>query len=616
MRYKDSNKDLPDIAGELNVSKVLSGAVQIIGNDMRVNVSLIDAATDTPLWSETYLSPFRADDYFTTQGEITERIVDSLNAILTIQERNRLKTPPTDSTEALQAFLLAREIVDSANQTRRDEGIALLREAIETDPNFVEAHIYLARAHLVRRPVGSGYNWRREEAAKAESAIDNAMSLDNSLAETHLVKGRVHAYKYQYVYDSEFEPPVRNDAALGLAKRSLDRALELDPSNAAIYAAYGSLASLESNLDSSNEERLHNQALNWFRKAVELDPQNIEARISLASHLRWIQDRDEMEKHYREALRAAPRHSGALRNLGVLLIQSARFDEAIPLLRKSIAFDPDRFEPHGYLAQCYHFIGDDIESLRWIKAGAGSGRSYGSDLAGVSQYRALRAMTLGDNDEYLRQLRIATKEKTNHYMLRRKLLNLDMRAGRFESALERYQSYFPYLFAKDYAIDGSVNFDTENPMSERFQAMAIMEIAEILLELGERDRAIKLLDMAWKFFRDEYPDRHGWSWAYTQGYGIRDAIRYALIGDKDDALRCIREAVEGRFRDRLELESSALDSIREETEFKAAMIIVEADWARQLSNVRRMEANGELAPIPNEPRYRLETPTKTLAESR
>ena len=216
----------------------------------------------------------------------------------------------------------------------------------------------------------------------------------------------------------------------------------------------------------SAETGSENIALDWFRKAVELDPRNVGARIRLAQHLRLYQDRDEKEKQYREALHIDPNHSGTLRNLGILLVHGARYDEAIPLFRRSVAVDPERFEPHSWLNQCYYFLGDEIEALRWSKAGNGSGRGYISTLGGAATYQALLAEFYGDTEEYIDQLRIASKEKTNNYMLLRKLLDSDMRAGRFESALTRYQSYFPYLFSINYEIGGYNDSDTENPMSE------------------------------------------------------------------------------------------------------------------------------------------------------
>ncbi len=615
LTYRGTSKRLTQIAGELNVANVLTGDVQVIGRNLRVNIQLTDAATDSMLWGRTYDRELTAENYFSIQSEITRSVSESLNAVLTPQEQDRMNVASTLSTEALRAFLTARGIVESANQTKRNEAIALLEKAIDLDPRFIEARIYLARAHMVRRPVGSGDNWRAEDAAKAELAINKALALDESLAEIHLVKGKVHAYKYQFTYDPTLTEPVRSREDLELAKRSLDRALELDFDNAEIYTVYGNLTALESDESGFREGGVENIALRWFRKAVELDPRNIGARISLASHLTSDQDRQEKERQYREALRIDPNHSVALRNFGVLLLGEARFDEAIPLFRRSIAVDPERFEPHGWLTHCYHFLGDDNEALRWMKAGSGSGRGYGSKLAGSSAYRAFDAMVQGNTNEYIKQLRIAVREKANNYSVRRPLLDADIRAGRFELALMRYQTLFPYLFEKDHAIDRLVFSEEGSYMSEKFQAMAMMEIAEILMCLGDHDRANELLDKGWEFFRAQFTLRSGWLWAYGSGYGVRDAIRFALRGESDAALAAIREAVDQGFRDRLELEASHFDSIRDEPEFKAAMAIVEADLARQLANVRRMEANGDLALIPDDPRYQLDTPAKILFES-
>jgi len=211
-------------------------------------------------------------------------------------------------------------------------------------------------------------------------------------------------------------------------------------------------------------------------------------------------------------------------------------------------------------------------------------------------------------------LRVAVNLSSNWSNYRRLLLNEDMRDGRLRMALQRYRDLFPYLFEELVTFDRSrLAVNGAGTTDPRNQACVAMELAEIHIRLGQKERGHYLLDLAWEFF-ERHSERTNWHWFYHYGYGIRDAVRFALRGEKEKALAAIREAVDEGFRDRLELESSVFDSLRDEPEFRAAMEIVEGDWARQLANVRRMEANGELAPIPDEPRYKLETPARILAK--
>ncbi len=245
--------------------------------------------------------------------------------------------------------------------------------------------------------------------------------------------------------------------------------------------------------------------------------------------------------------------------------------------------------------------------------GSGIGWNAGGP-ADKAKYRVTHYQMHGDPKRYLEQLRIAVERSSNWSNYRRFLLNEDMRDGRVRMALERYKDLFPYLF------EAEVNFDQQRVAANgagttdpRNQACAAMELAEILVRLGEKERAYYLLDVAWEYF-ERHPERTNWHWFYHYGYGIRDAVRFVLRGETEEALAAIREAVDGGFRDRLELEASVFDVLREEPDFQEAMEIVEAHWARQLANVRRMEANGELAPIPDEPRYEFETPARILAK--
>ena len=100
MRYRDTTLPIPEIAQELGVATILEGGVQRAGDQVRINVQLIDARSDKHLWAETYTRELNTDSLFAIQSELTARIADALQAHLTPTEQARLFARPTTSLEA------------------------------------------------------------------------------------------------------------------------------------------------------------------------------------------------------------------------------------------------------------------------------------------------------------------------------------------------------------------------------------------------------------------------------------------------------------------------------------------------------------------------------------
>ncbi len=95
LQYRNTTKTVPEIAAELGVATILTGGVQRSGDRVRINVRLTDAATDEPLWAETYDRQLSAANIFAIQSEIARSIADALRASLTAGEQQRLAAVPT-----------------------------------------------------------------------------------------------------------------------------------------------------------------------------------------------------------------------------------------------------------------------------------------------------------------------------------------------------------------------------------------------------------------------------------------------------------------------------------------------------------------------------------------
>jgi len=187
MEYRDTTKKIPQIAQELGVEHILEGGIQRSGNQVRINVQLIDAATDEHLWAEIYDRELTAANLFTVQSEITKKIADALQAELSTDEQRRIDARPTDNLPAYELYLRGRYLWQRRGDQNIRHAITLFEQATELDPQFARAWSSLAATHFTL-PVYSD-SPRSEHYPLAVSAAQKALAQDASLAEAYAVLG-------------------------------------------------------------------------------------------------------------------------------------------------------------------------------------------------------------------------------------------------------------------------------------------------------------------------------------------------------------------------------------------------------------------------------------------
>jgi TolB-like protein len=255
MQYKDTVKKIPQIAQELGVAVILEGGIQRSGNQVRVNVQLIDAATDEHLWAEIYDRELTAANLFAVQSEITKKIADALQAELSTDEQLRIDARPTDNLQAYELYLRGRYLWQHRGDQNIRHAITLFEQATELDPQFARAWSSLAATHLTL-PVYSDTR-RSEHYPLAMSAAQRALAQDDSLAEAYAVLGGLADMDGKWVEAEAFfllaiaNEPLDSTAHLWYAEHllklgRLDDALEeariayqLDPLNPGTNALLG-----------------------------------------------------------------------------------------------------------------------------------------------------------------------------------------------------------------------------------------------------------------------------------------------------------------------------------------------------------------------------------------
>jgi len=184
--FKGKNVPVAEIAQLLDVRHVLEGSVRKQGNRVRITAQLIDAESDTHLWSDTYERDLV--DIFRLQEEIAQAITAALEDVLGVQRVS--VAAPTQDLEAYQHFLRGRNLF--YQRQNMDQAIDDLQFAVDTDPGFAEAWAYLGAAQAVTS--GGGYPTRHNRTelnSLAGQSLDRALEIDPSIPLALSLKGRL-----------------------------------------------------------------------------------------------------------------------------------------------------------------------------------------------------------------------------------------------------------------------------------------------------------------------------------------------------------------------------------------------------------------------------------------
>ena len=192
MRYKDTEKPIPEIAAELGVAAIMEGAVQRSGDTVRINVQLIDAETDEHLWAEIFDRDLTADNLFAIQTEISEKIAEALKATLSPEEQERISDRPTENLAAYQAYMRGRQLMTRRNSADLEAAAAEFERATELDPDFALGWVGVAETYTLL----PGYSSISPGDAikKTEVAVERALQLNDQLGEAYMSLAQIHEF--------------------------------------------------------------------------------------------------------------------------------------------------------------------------------------------------------------------------------------------------------------------------------------------------------------------------------------------------------------------------------------------------------------------------------------
>ncbi|HAA10461.1 MAG TPA: AraC family transcriptional regulator [Cytophagales bacterium] len=210
-KYRNSGKTLPEIAEELQVNYVVEGSGQKVGDQVLLNIQLVEAATDRQIWNEQYTR--EVTDIFALQKEVAQQITGSIRAVVTPAEREQLARRPTDNLVAYDYFLQAQEYF----HTRTPEGylaaIPLYEKAIAEDESFAHAYANMAISYYLL----DIFKREPEYTEQINRFSDQALLYDPQSDVSLLAKA------FFYFHTKEFS----------LALPHLEKALEYNPNSSA-----------------------------------------------------------------------------------------------------------------------------------------------------------------------------------------------------------------------------------------------------------------------------------------------------------------------------------------------------------------------------------------------
>ena len=456
-QFRDTQLSTKEIGEKLGVTRVLEGSVQRAGDRVRVTAQLIDTASDAHLWAESYDRELTAANIFAIQSEVATSIAAALETTLTAAEKARVNIVPTRNLAAWEAFQLGRQRMARRTAETLSDAEHFFQQAIDLDPRFALAYVGLSDSLALQ--IEHAGAPPEATLARADAAVGTALELDPNLAEAWAASALIRSFRNQY---DRADPLYR-------------RAIALNPNYAAAYQRF-----------SRNTGGLgrRDEALAAAEKAVELDPLSAIVNTDVGRALMSVGRFDEAADRLRRANEIDPEMPMPYRQMGVLDAYARnRFADAVPLLQKAAALDPDNPILEFYLARLHLDLGDDIEATRVIEAA----RKRWPDHGAVLMVSAEMHMNAGEWNAALKdaqRLLALDSWAVDADEVLRWLRDADLKQGDHQAARLRYAKAYPALLTPTPpTIDGS-------------NWKAAVDVALVLRAAGDGAAASALLDRA------------------------------------------------------------------------------------------------------------------------
>jgi TolB-like protein/DNA-binding winged helix-turn-helix (wHTH) protein/Tfp pilus assembly protein PilF len=325
MHYKHTTAKVDQISRELGVRYVLEGSVRRDPTKVRINARLIEAGTQTPLWTKEY--DRELTNLLTVQAEIAHEISDEIQLTLGKPAGNTPVSKPVLTPEAYQAYDLYLKGLFFWNKrtgTGFEQAIKYFQQAIEKDPNYAPAYAGLANSYTLQTSYSLALP--SKYMPKARAAALRAVKLDDSLPEAHVALAII-VENYDYDWDT--------------AEKEYRRAIALNPNYATARQWYAEMLTWQGRFE---------EALKESEEARRLDPLSLIIATDQASLFYYSGQYDQAIEKYREVLELDPEFLRAHQIIDAY-IEKGKYAEALAdseNASKGLADSPGRLSKRSY----------------------------------------------------------------------------------------------------------------------------------------------------------------------------------------------------------------------------------------------------------------------------
>lgn len=376
-----------EIGKTLKVSYILDGSVRKSKDAFRISTQLIEAKSETQLWSETYDQPI--GDIFKIQDDIAAKVLEQLKVRLV----DRSIASKTVNVDAYNLYLEAKQLRDERNSESDKLAEEMIKRSIAIDSTYAPSYAMLSE--VIFNGVFSYSRYSIEDGMRFSlAAAERSVALDPNHSLGYIALTTLKRAENDFI----------------AADAYLKKALEIDPENTDVIYEVASYA-----LDLGNMD----EAIYYLKKAIDLDPLNYLLRYTLGLHLLWIEDVDGAEKEMGAYLEQNPSSGLGNNFMAQIYMKQGRMEEAFAALekdtdpywhpyRKSILYNEvgkkdearkilqsfiEDYKNEGWtnIAHVYACIGDKNEAFRWLNLGFENGDASLMEVLNYPEFKIMYA---------------------------------------------------------------------------------------------------------------------------------------------------------------------------------------------------------------------------------
>ncbi len=455
--FRGKAVDALQVADALGVSYVVEGSVRRLGERVRVNAALIERASASNRWSNSFET---SADLLAIENDIARQVLTALELVLDIEAGAGPAPPRAGGDGSYDIYLQGlANLRNPRNARSLDDAERLFQRALADEPGFARAQAGLCKVRVERYVVERipAYVTAAEEACTRARALDStAHEVYEAVGDLRLVTG--DALEAEAAYRRALAiVPESPDALIGLAEalaagdkpveaeQVLRRAIAVQPRYAATQIAYGNFLFAHGRPA---------EAVVPYERATVLQPDDPNAFNNLGAAYLYQGDFDEAAGAFSRSLAIEPRRS-SYSNTGTVHYYSGRYREAADMFRKATELAPGDHRLWGNLADALLFDGrpDDARqayssAMQLVEGELAINPKHAVNQAQAAYYSS--RLSDGHRARQCMEAALAEGDNTNevHYYVALAELGLGNRAGAVSHAQRARALGYPEVFLK------------------------------------------------------------------------------------------------------------------------------------------------------------------------